>query len=74
MIPCDQAVRRLWEYVESAVTPVDHARIEDHLAICRRCCGEVEFITYLRDLLAAQATDDVPPEVLRQLDRFVEEL
>jgi hypothetical protein len=74
LIPCDQAVRQLWEYVESAVSPVDHARIEDHLSICRRCCGEVEFIKHLRHLLASQASDDVPPEALRQLDRFVEEL
>jgi anti-sigma factor (TIGR02949 family) len=74
MIPCDQAVRQLWEYVERAVNPVDHARIEDHLAICRQCCGEVEFIKHLRQLLASQTSDDVPPEALRQLDRFVEEL
>jgi anti-sigma factor (TIGR02949 family) len=74
VIPCDQAVRHLWEYVEHAATPVDHARIEEHLAVCRRCCGEVEFIKHLRQLLANQATDDIPPEALRQLDRFVEEL
>jgi hypothetical protein len=74
LIPCDEAVRQLWEYVESAVSPIDHARISDHLATCRRCCGELEFIEHLRELLAAQTTDAVRPEVIRQLDQFVEEL
>jgi hypothetical protein len=74
MIPCDVAVRQLWEYVSNAVTPADHARIEQHLAICRRCCGEVEFLSHLCALLAEHGTDDVPPEVMRQLDQFVEEL
>jgi anti-sigma factor (TIGR02949 family) len=74
LIPCDEAMRQLWEYVESAVSPADHARITDHLATCRRCCGELEFIKHLRGLLGAQRTDAVPPEVIRQLERFVEEL
>jgi hypothetical protein len=73
-ISCDQAVRQLWEYVESTTAPVDHARIGEHLAICQRCCGEVEFIKHLRQLLANQAADDVRPEVIARLNRFVEEL
>jgi Putative zinc-finger len=74
LIPCDQAVRQLWEYVEISVPPVDHAKITDHLATCQRCCGELEFVKQLRGLLAAQTTDEVPPEVIRQLNQFVEEL
>ena len=74
LISCDEAVRQLWEYVESAVSPVDHARIDDHLAICRRCCGELEFIKHLRGVLAAQGTDTVPPDVIKHLNEFIEEL
>jgi len=74
LIPCDRAVRQLWEYVENAVPPVDHAKITEHLAICQRCCGELEFVKHLRGLLAAQTTDEVPPEVIQQLNQFVEEL
>jgi hypothetical protein len=74
LIPCAEAVRQLWEYLDQSVAPVDHARIEEHLTICRRCCGELEFITHLRGFLASQSPDEVPPDVLRQLDRFVEEL
>jgi Putative zinc-finger len=74
LIPCDQAVWQLWEYVENSVPPVDHAKITEHLAICQRCCGELEFVKHLRGLLAAQSTDEVPQEVIRQLNQFVEEL
>ncbi len=74
LIPCDQAVRQLWAYVEASVPPVDHAKITEHLAIFQRCCGELEFVKHLRGLLAAQTTDEVPPELIRQLNQFVEEL
>jgi hypothetical protein len=74
LIPCEQAVRQLWEYVENSVAPVDHTKITEHLAICQRCCGELEFVKLLRGLLAAQTTDDVPADVIRQLNQFIEEL
>ena len=74
LIPCEQAVQQLWEYVENAVPPVDHAKITEHLAICQRCCGELEFVQHLRGLIAAQTTDEVPPEVIRHLNQFIEEL
>src|SRR5262245_56170427 len=74
LIPCDQAVRQLWDYVENSIQPVDHARVSEHLAICQRCCGELEFIKHLRGLLAAQVTEEVQPTVIAHLNDFIEEL
>lgn len=73
-IPCSQAVQRLWDYLDDATSPADHAAVEDHLALCRRCCGELEFVKHLRQLLRSQQADQIPPHVIDRFERFVEEL
>lgn len=72
LIPCSEAVRQLWDYLDGAVPAQE--QVEAHLAFCRRCCGELEFIEHLRTVLAAQATDEVPPPTVRRLEQFLEGL
>jgi mycothiol system anti-sigma-R factor len=67
MITCAEAVRRLWDYLDGVVDESERAAIEEHLAFCRRCCGEVEFAEELRVLLAAQAAEELPPDVRDRL-------
>jgi mycothiol system anti-sigma-R factor len=74
VIPCSEAVRRLWDYLDNAISPEDQERVERHLAFCRKCCGEVEFAKELRAFLNSNAVGEVPTEVTERLQRFVEEL
>jgi len=74
MIPCSDAVRQLWEYLDQALSPEDQAKVERHLAFCRRCCGELEFAKELRTFLASNDVEEIPPDVRKRLDRFVEGL
>lgn len=74
MISCSEAVRRLWEYLEDQVDADDRIRVEEHLALCRRCCGEAEFTAALRELLRSAAGPDLPPEVERHLTGFLDTL
>lgn len=74
MITCTEAVRQLWEYLDGAVAEADRERIEEHLAFCRRCCGEVEFAHELRRFLSDHAHDDVPDDVLRRLQFTLDQL
>jgi anti-sigma factor (TIGR02949 family) len=74
LISCSEAVRRLWDYLDSALSTEDAAAVEEHLSFCRRCCGELEFATELRALLRSHAKDDPPPRVRHRLERFLEEL
>ncbi|MGH8926366.1 MAG: anti-sigma factor family protein [Acidimicrobiia bacterium] len=73
-IPCSEAVRQLWDYLDNAISPEDQERVEQHLAFCRKCCGEVEFAKELRAFLNSNAVDEIPTEVTERLQRFVEEL
>ena len=74
MISCTEATRQLWEYLDATVDEPTREAIEEHLARCRRCCGELEFAKELRGFLARSARDDVPDDVLRRLNQTLEEM
>jgi anti-sigma factor (TIGR02949 family) len=74
LIPCSEAVRQLWDYLDQAVSPEDQEKVEQHLSFCRRCCGELEFAKELRRFLASQGAEELPPHVRARLERFVADL
>jgi mycothiol system anti-sigma-R factor len=74
VIPCSEAVRQLWDYLDQAVSPEDQAKLERHLSFCRSCCGELEFANQLRGFLASQGAEELPPHVKARLERFVADL
>lgn len=74
VIDCEQAVERLWEFLDHELDDRDHQAIEAHLAFCRRCCGELEFAKQLRGLLRAKGSGELPAVVRRRLDQFIGEL
>ena len=51
MIDCTEAMRQLWEYLDGTVDLPERALVDEHLARCRRCCGERDFAIELRRLL-----------------------
>lgn len=74
MISCSEAVRRLWEYLENDLDEEDRQHVTDHLALCRRCCGEVEFTEALSDLLRSSTGPDMPAPVEQHLVGFLDSL
>lgn len=74
MISCSDAVQQLWDYLEDGLDEVDQGRVEEHLAFCRRCCGEVEFAEALRDVLRSAARPHLPDDVEGRLVSFLEHL
>lgn len=74
MIPCSEAVRRMWDFLDRSLSPEDAAAVENHLAFCRRCCGELEFAKELRAFLRAHEVEEIPLDVKTRLEAFLEEL
>jgi mycothiol system anti-sigma-R factor len=74
VIPCSEAVRQLWDYLDQAGSPEDQAKVEQHLAFCRSCCGELEFANQLRGFLASQGAEELPSHVKARLERFLTDL
>jgi mycothiol system anti-sigma-R factor len=74
---CSEAVRLLWEYLDGLLDEPDRAKVSEHLAHCRKCCGEVDFLHELRRVLAeAGGGDDVPApaDVMRRLNQTLDGL
>lgn len=74
MISCTDAARQLWEYLDGAVADADRHAIEEHLSVCKRCCGEVEFAEELRQFLASHASEELPADTKHRLTTFLEEI
>lgn len=74
MINCSEAVEKLWDYVENDLDGSNQDKMEEHLAFCRRCCGEVEFTQELRTLMRSAARPKLPPKVAEHLGKFLDGL
>jgi mycothiol system anti-sigma-R factor len=74
VISCAEAVRQLWDYLDGGVDDSQRGRLEEHLAFCRRCCGELEFAEELRGFLASNPHEELPSDVRARLTATLEEL
>lgn len=72
MIDCREAVSRMWAYLSRGLESSGTRELEEHLGVCLRCCGELEFSRELRSRVAGAGADAMPPEararVLQLLD------
>ena len=73
MTECNEAVRQLWDYVEGDIEPGEGARIEEHLDLCRQCCGEMEFAEEMRRFMARRPTVDIPAGVLARFESLIDD-
>ena len=59
---CEQTVRRLWDYLDDELSPLDMAAVDEHLAACERCpphfAFERRFLHAVREARAAVHTPD----------------
>lgn len=74
MIACAEAVRQLWEYLEEDLEADDKEKVEEHLAFCRRCCGELEFAEELKSFMTRSTETNLPEPIERRLQTFIDEL
>lgn len=73
-IECEEAIRRLAEYLDDELEGRDAAELERHLETCRSCWSRAEFERQLRGRMAALSRDDVRPAFEQRirdlLDRY----
>jgi anti-sigma factor (TIGR02949 family) len=56
---CEQALKRLVEFVDHELPESEHDGVEQHLRICRNCCSRMEFESRLKDRLSGLSNEDV---------------
>jgi len=75
VINCREAVSRLWAYLDRHLGQEQERELEDHLGLCRHCCGELEFAKQVRDLLKRPGrTTEILPESRAKLEAYLKGL
>jgi anti-sigma factor (TIGR02949 family) len=75
VISCKEAVARLWTYLDRNLGAAQERELEEHLGLCRHCCGELEFARQIRERLRTPAVAaKVPPEVRGRIEGFLKQL
>jgi anti-sigma factor (TIGR02949 family) len=67
MIPCDQVIARLWQYVDGELNEESSARIRDHLEICSRCFPQYDFQRAYKEFALRSGRRPVPPLLRRRV-------
>ncbi len=73
MIDCREAVSRMWAYLSRDLEDRGTRELEEHLGICLRCCGELEFSRELRARVAGAGADAMPPEARARLVQLLDD-
>ncbi len=75
MINCKEAVARLYAYLDHHLGRVTEAEVEEHLKLCRHCCGELEFARQVRGVLRRHSSvHEPPPEVRARMETLLKGL
>ncbi|MEX2583292.1 MAG: zf-HC2 domain-containing protein [Gemmatimonadota bacterium] len=71
MVPCDHVIAKLWEYLDGSLDQLRSDEVNRHLDMCARCFPEYDFRrAYLRFMRRCK-TEQVPPELRRQIFTMV---
>lgn len=71
MIKCKEAVERLWNYLDRQLEQAREKELEEHLGVCRHCCGELEFAQQVRAKLADGGNAAMPPETRARVEQLL---
>lgn len=72
MISCEEALERLWEFLDGELSARDQVAVKRHLDICDRCFPEYDFRrAYLEFTRRVRALDRAPPGLRRRLFRQI---
>lgn len=69
-VDCDEALARVYEYLDGELTPEVESAIQKHLAACARCEPRFEHERLFLELLSERVRlERAPPELRRRILR-----
>ena len=71
-IDCEEALRRLFEYLDAELHEESRHEMEQHLARCHSCFSRVEFERRLKTHTAALRHEPVSPAFERRIRMLLE--
>jgi len=70
-IGCEQALKRIFEFIDRELGDEDRGAVERHLHACRSCLSRMEFERALKDRLHALSRGDVPSRALDRIKALI---
>ena len=71
-IGCEQALKRVFEFIDRELDDENRDAVERHLQTCRSCLSRVEFERELKDRVHALARSDVPSRTLDRIKALIQ--
>lgn len=71
---CDEALRRLEDYLDGELTPADLRKVREHLDTCGPCTTQFTFeAAVLRGVREKLKHTDLPPDLLARVRRMLDD-
>ncbi len=70
-IGCEEALRRLFDYLDRELDTTHHAEMEQHLRTCRACFSRAEFERRLKAQLAGAGREQPSPDFERRIRKLL---
>jgi mycothiol system anti-sigma-R factor len=62
---CEEAVRKLYEYLDHELDTTTAQQLDKHLEICKSCCDHFEFERKVKKLIKDSCFDEKAPQFLK---------
>jgi len=72
MIDCEEALRRLAEYLDAELHGAPAREMEQHLERCRSCFSRVDFEKRLKARTAELRREPLPPELEGRIRKLID--
>ena len=72
-IDCEEALRRLFEYLDAELHGEPQREMEHHLERCRSCFSRVEFEKRLKAFTAQLGREPVPPDLQVRIRKVLDD-
>jgi mycothiol system anti-sigma-R factor len=68
---CDQAVEKIYYFLDGEITRYRRMRINWHLRSCPPCEGAFQFESKLRSVVREKSAEEIPDELIERLRRIL---
>lgn len=72
LISCEEAMERMFEYIDGVLAGIPHSELEHHIETCRGCLKKLDFQLKLKKRLSAVKPAPVSRKLAERLNRILE--
>jgi anti-sigma factor (TIGR02949 family) len=73
-IDCEEALSRLFEFIDHELNPVHNHEMDEHMSRCRSCYSRLEFEKRLREHLKGATQEKAPDELHNKVKNLIKKL